>query len=297
MARISLTTIALLLSAYFVAVVTSTAAGNTNDVKHVELLERLQSTPAGSVEGIHNRIRRLQHDRRLENSPTMAPSPKPKPPPNNKDTEKKKKKKSAHKNDTPSSNSGGSSQGSSSSSSSGGSSTSTTSSSVVTPSSDSSPASDSSSTPLPKKSSIMHGESKSIFTLLSSALALGFVVAGVAFVRQREYMEGENEQHPNHRLKGSVGKRMNMFIHMIDMQSTVDSSGGRLNPDDDSMSSSNNDKTRSIFRKMGKSAKKKLLRQLSKGKSVRQQSIENDIDIDVYSRAEDSHTGYDFMVV
>ena len=62
-------------------------------------------------------------------------------------------------------------------------------------------------------------------------------------------------------------------------------------------SSSNNNKTRSIFRKMGKSAKKKLLRQLSKGKSVRQQSIENDIDIDVYSRAEDSHTGYDFMVV
>ena len=294
MARISLATIVLLLSAYFVAVVTSTAAGNTNDVKHVELLERLQSTPVGSVEGIHNRIRRLQHDRRLENSPTMAPSPKPKPPPKNTDT-KKKKKKSAHKNDTPSSNSGGSSQGSSS----GGSSTSTTSSSVVTPSSDSSPASDSSSTPLPKKSSIMHGESKSIFTLLSSALALGFIVAGVAFVRQREYMEGENEQHPNHRLKGSVGKRMNMFIHMIDMQSTVDSSGGRLNPDDDSMSSSNNDKTRSIFRKMGKSAKKKLLRQLelSKGKSVRQQSIENDIDIDVYSRAEDSHTGYDFMVV
>ena len=121
-------------------------------------------------------------------------------------------------------------------------------------------------------------------------------MAGVAFVRQREYMEGENEQHPNHRLKGSVGKRMNMFSHMMDLYST-NSSGGRLNPDDDSMSSSNNDKTRSIFRKMGKSAKKKLLRQLSKGKSVRQQSIEDDIDIDVYSRAEDSHTGYDFMVV
>ena len=269
-------------------------------------------------EGKHRLLRR-----QLENSPaTASPKPKPKPPPKKKNTEAHETHHDKTDGGTTSSGgsgggsrtSGGSSSGTSVSTSGGGSSSSTggTSSSsggsisssgggggsnsggssATTQTSDTSSASDS-QIRLPKKSSIMHGESKSVLTLLSSAVVVGFIVAGIAFVRQREYVEDSNDQHPGHRLKGSVGKRMNMFSHMIDMQSTVDSSGSQLDNDLSSTTSSN--VTKKSFGlgivKMSKAAKKKLRKTLSRKKSVRQQSIEDDIS--AYSRSEDSHTTYE----
>ena len=261
-------------------------------------------------EGKHRLLRR-----QLENSPaTASPKPKPKPPPKKKKTEAHETHHDKTDGGTTSSGrsgggsgtSGGSSSGTSVSTSGGGSSSSSGRSSsssggggsnsggstVSTQTSDTSSASDSQIL-LPKKSSIMHGESKSVLTLLSSALVVGFIVAGIAFVRQREYVGDSNDQHPGHRLKGSVGKRMNMFSHMIDMQSTVDSSGSQLDNDLSSTTSSNG--TKKSFGlgvvKMSKAAKKKLQKTLSRKKSVRQQSIEDDIS--AYSRSEDSHTTYE----
>ena len=141
-----------------------------------------------------------------------------------------------------------------------------------------------------------HGESQSIMTHLAAAFALGFVVAGIAFVRQSSYAEKQNAEHANHRLQGSVKQRMNTFSHMIEMTSrshTGDSVSSQPS-DGDSERNDTSEKKKGGF--LSGSLKKKLVRQLNKSKSVRQKRVEDDIGIDVYTRAEDDN-GMGILVV
>lgn len=106
---------------------------------------------------------------------------------------------------------------------------------------------------------------KSAFTLVTSALGVGFLVAGLTFFRQKDYDDKEHETHANHRLQGSIKQRMTTFSHLVEMSSR--SSSG-----------------------MSVERKKKLVRQLSKAKSnksSRQLEVESDmgsIGVDAYSR-------------
>lgn len=194
-------------------------------------------------------------------SPTVAPAPapKPKPKPKNHDGEHKKKKNGGGGNSTRK-YSGGGNHKSSQSSSSGGSGGTGTAAGPISATSE----------------SMGHGKPKSFVTLLTTALGIGFAVAGIAFIRQREYVEKQNAEHGNHRLKGSVKERMMTFSHLVELSSRSDSGDG------------------SGSKKSGllnKENKKKLVRQLSRGKSSRQKSVENEIGVDAYSRSMDSVKG------
>lgn len=221
----------------------------------------------------------LEQSRQLEDNgnndtPTVAPVPK-------QEGGQHKKADERHKKTTESSHSSSSSGGSGSSSS-------------HSSSSSSSPASTSDTTPPLKTSSTIHGESKSILSILSTALGVGFiVVAGVAYMHQGEKEEDEDTDH---RLKGSVQKRIKTFNRY--MEDIGDSSGGTDNSsvgsteklDDSSRSNSGRGV---LLGGILKTSKKKLSQKLGKGKkkkrngSRKQRQKSVDFELDVYSHVDE----------
>jgi hypothetical protein len=222
----------------------------------------------------------LEQSRQLEgngnnDTPTVAPVPKQEGGQHKKADERHKKT------ETESSHSSSSSGGSSSSSS-------------HSSSSSSSPASTSDTTPPLKTSSTLHGESKAILSILSTALGVGFiVVAGVAYMHQGEKEEDEDTDH---RLKGSVQKRIKTFNRY--MEDIGDSSSGSGNAsvgsteklDDSSRSNSGRGV---LLGGILKTSKKKLSQKLGKGKkkkrngSRKQRQKSVDFELDVYSHVDE----------
>ena len=302
MARITVATILLVCFCANIAIVMGTG-GTTNHQPKLRLFERrdtrhiLEKTKQheekdGMVRDDDNDVKRrllkddiqrrrllLEQSRQLEgngnnDTPTVAPVPK-------QDGGQLKKADERHKKTTESSHSSSSSSGSGSSSS-------------HSSSSSSSPASTSDTTPPLKTSSTLHGESKSILSVLSSALGVGFVVAGVAYMHQGEKEEDEDTDH---RLKGSVQKRMKTFNRY--MEDIGDSSGGSGSASvgsteklDDSSSRSNSGRG-VLLGGILKTSKKKLSQKLGKGKkkkrngSRKQRQKNVDFELDVYSHVDE----------
>ena len=306
MARITVATILLVCFCANIAIVMGTG-GTTNNQPKLRLFERhdtrhiLEKTKQheekdGMVRDDDNDVKRrllkddiqrrrllLEQSRQLEgngnnDTPTVAPVPKQDGGQHKKADERHKKTATT----TESSHSSSSSSGSSSSSS-------------HSSSSSSSPASTSDTTPPLKTSSTIHGESKSILSILSSALGVGFiVVAGVAYMHQGEK---EEDKDTDHRLKGSVQKRIKTFNRY--MEDIGDSSSGRGNASvgsteklDDSSSRSNSGRG-VLLGGILKTSKKKLSQKLGKGKkkkrngSRKQRQKNVDFELDVYSHVDE----------
>ena len=306
MARITVATILLVCFCANIAIVMGTG-GTTNHQPKLSLFERretrhiLEKTKQhekkdGMVGDDDNDVKRRllkddiqrrrllsEQSRQLEgngnnDTPTVAPVPKQEGGQHKKADERHKKTATT---ETESSHSSSSSSGSGSSSS-------------HSSSSSSSPASTSDTTPPLKTSSTLHGESKSILSILSSALGVGFiVVAGVAYMHQGEK---EEDKDTDHRLKGSVQKRIKTFNRY--MEDIGDSSSGSGNAsvgsteklDDSSRSNSGRGV---LLGGILKTSKKKLSQKLGKGKkkkrngSRKQRQKSVDFELDVYSHVDE----------
>lgn len=307
MARITVATILLVCFCANIAIVMGTG-GTTNNQPKLRLFERgetrhiLEKTKQheekdGMVRDNDNDVKRRllkddiqrrrllsEQSRQLEgngnnDTPTVAPVPKQDGGQHKKADERHKKTATT---ETESSHSSSSSSGSGSSSS-------------HSSSSSSSPASTSDTTSPLKTSSTIHGESKSILSVLSSALGVGFiVVAGVAYMHQGEK---EEDKDTDHRLKGSVQKRIKTFNRY--MEDIGDSSGGSGNASvgsteklDDSSSRSNSGRG-VLLGGILKTSKKKLSQKLGKGKKKKRNGSRNqrqknvDFELDVYSHVDE----------